>query len=885
MDVSFLKDKAQGVRNGQDAADDTKSTLGATLKKSRPKSSRMPLGGNTLMGGIRDDLAMHYTQMADDATSAPKRKEAAMLLAAAEDALDQEDGEAALTSANQAVEMFREIGDAVALADALVVICRTQDFMALAQAKDPDEALRTAEGELSICKAAGNKRGEASMLLAVAEIKTYMRGGAMHLTSAMEAAQEALSIFTESGDKKSLAQTHLALVNVFFAKGKYKDCEESAREAMKLAVKLGSDKLKAKAYHGISLSYVIRADYDNMISNAKEALALYQKLGMKRQESFELAVLAQFYLMQERPAQALPPAHDGLLIARSMERAGKAPEAFLQLLVVEGLVGIGRSEPALKEAKKGLKFMQDSGDKRGVVFGLEVVMFSYMQLEQYEDALAACEDALEAVREAADKRVEINLEHSHAQIYLKLDQPDKAVKAMKEAMDLAQELEDTEEEAMAQRMLSDIYIFMGRGREAISAATESQSLFQEISDAKGEASAKVLEAFAHFSEGDNDKCISVSTDAQEICEEEEDTEGAALALRLICETALEDKDFEKALQAAQRRQELWEDVGNKLEIALAMHLVAVVQVAADNAEDGYQMALDAQKLAQDLGNKRLEAAILMEMCSAQVVLMARAANPDSPDFIEALKKALIAATQSTQIALKYCNKSYDKALKARACTWKAQLLHNGAQPAQSMKMAVYAEKLWRALYDDASVSEVLTLQAHAKFTMGDKDGALELANQALELAKEVGASDSEAAAQAAIDRITYVAPVVQQQIPAEYLAMMQGGDAAAAAQGGGAEAVVSVAKAAPQGLDPLMTKTKLMRLVKDLLAGDADDFENDSPFMEAGMDSLSSVQMMTEVSKEFQMSMSPSLIFDFPTVRAMTDHLVEESKSLAEAAY
>merc|ERR1712187_510830 len=111
-----------------------------------------------------------------------------------------------------------------------------------------------------------------------------------------------------------------------------------------------------------------------------------------------------------------------------------------------------------------------------------------------------------------------------------------------------------------------------------------------------------------------------------------------------------------------------------------------------------------------------------------------------------------------------------------------------------------------------------------------------------------------------------------------------GGGTAAVAQQAGPTAD-SVAKAVPQGLDPEMTRSKLMRLVKDLLAGDADDFENDSPFMEAGMDSLSSVQMMTEVSKEFQMSMSPSLIFDFPTVRAMTDHLVEESKSLAEAAY
>ena len=30
--------------------------------------------------------------------------------------------------------------------------------------------------------------------------------------------------------------------------------------------------------------------------------------------------------------------------------------------------------------------------------------------------------------------------------------------------------------------------------------------------------------------------------------------------------------------------------------------------------------------------------------------------------------------------------------------------------------------------------------------------------------------------------------------------------------------------------------------------------------------------------QEFQMALSPSLVFDFPTVRALEDHLVEESK-------
>eukprot|EP00438_Fugacium_kawagutii_P022592 Skav212130 [mRNA] locus=scaffold1323:71720:77297:+ [translate_table: standard] len=55
-----------------------------------------------------------------------------------------------------------------------------------------------------------------------------------------------------------------------------------------------------------------------------------------------------------------------------------------------------------------------------------------------------------------------------------------------------------------------------------------------------------------------------------------------------------------------------------------------------------------------------------------------------------------------------------------------------------------------------------------------------------------------------------------------------------------------------------------------LLESRANINQADSPLMEAGMDSLSSVQLVTEVSKEFAMSLSPSLVFDFPNVSVGT---------------
>merc|ERR1712226_1162885 len=91
--------------------------------------------------------------------------------------------------------------------------------------------------------------------------------------------------------------------------------------------------------------------------------------------------------------------------------------------------------------------------------------------------------------------------------------------------------------------------------------------------------------------------------------------------------------------------------------------------------------------------------------------------------------------------------------------------------------------------------------------------------------------------------------------------------------------VASAAVAKAKGLDPDFVRKQLMHFVKDVMATD-DELELDSPFMEAGMDSLSSVSLMIMVAKEFHMALSPSLVFDFPTVRALEGHLVEESKNM-----
>merc|ERR1712050_197180 len=70
--------------------------------------------------------------------------------------------------------------------------------------------------------------------------------------------------------------------------------------------------------------------------------------------------------------------------------------------------------------------------------------------------------------------------------------------------------------------------------------------------------------------------------------------------------------------------------------------------------------------------------------------------------------------------------------------------------------------------------------------------------------------------------------------------------------------------------------SKLNKLASEVVTDDA-DMAADVPFMEAGIDSLGSVQFVSDASREFSMNLPPSIVFDFPTVRALAEHLVEES--------
>merc|ERR1712066_464495 len=92
-----------------------------------------------------------------------------------------------------------------------------------------------------------------------------------------------------------------------------------------------------------------------------------------------------------------------------------------------------------------------------------------------------------------------------------------------------------------------------------------------------------------------------------------------------------------------------------------------------------------------------------------------------------------------------------------------------------------------------------------------------------------------------------------------------------------AGAASEVVEVKPKGLDPLMVGDMLHGMLREMVGV---QMESDTPFMDAGVDSLMSIEFRSQVNQAFSgLSLASTLTFDYPTIRELTAHIVEKSEN------
>mmetsp|Transcript_93330 Transcript_93330/g.301953 ORF Transcript_93330/g.301953 Transcript_93330/m.301953 type:complete len:810 (-) Transcript_93330:123-2552(-) len=798
-----------------------------------------PSGGATSSGGPSieqrgDNLAAKYSALAGDGAQGSKQREAAMLFSAGESSLNEaEDPGAALAKARQALALFREVGDRHAEADAVRLVLSA---MAETESKESlQEALDLATKELETFRAANERRGEAAVLLSIAELTTN-RFGSKKRDKAVEAARQARAIFAELKDAKLEGIALLAQVNALITQGTKHDSRADLETAVKLAGQAqalfrgaGQDQnAEAKALHSVATAHSYMDALDDAVRCGKQALALWRELGLKKFEGMELRCLAEWLLTQGKAEESLKMGEAALKVFEELGN-GKGWEAAALGTVVRATLKLKDTDKALQLAKDGVRSFAGRSDESGEVQCWSWVVEVHLTKDEKDEALEAADKCLEVVRGISKRtdmhqRFEANMLHAVGQIHVAREDFPKALEACKAAVQIMRDLDDKPQQAVVLHTLSSANIGLKEFRDAVKAAIEARDIFRKRGHKRGHAYSCLACCHAYGARGETNRAISMAKEALKIFVEERNRKGEAEALGMLAEVYLARGTFPKAMGHAKEGRAVYAELGESLRELEMLFLISKAGFWAAN-EGG-----TPQKL-----NEKPSAAWEVSLQAAQEAL--------SVSRRMGIEQSIVAALFSV-----------------------GQIYVITRRPTDAAKIIEEALPMAKRVEDMRAEANIEILAAQMHIMTGKDNQAVEPATRALEIFKEkLGEKEGE-------------------DIAHELLRFVQGGGSGGAAlqDEGGDEAAASQAGAVAEYQGP--TVEDLVATITDValsLMG-VDELDGDTPLMDAGLDSLASVEFQNNLQKEFNGVQMPStLVFDYPSVKTMSDFI---HSGLREAA-
>ncbi|CAE8628595.1 unnamed protein product, partial [Polarella glacialis] len=758
----------------------------------------------------------------------------------------------AADEADFARELFADVGDVPGEAEAIRVEVLGRRADGEQRGVPAAELDLFAEIELARFRAAGHRLAEGIILLVLAECNTSRRGPKRR-ERALELVREALDTFRAVADTRWEARALLALVNIQH-KSKYQEgMHESATLALGLARELGDRKAEALALHASGLAFMRDGDAEAAIAKGRQALEIFREIGDHRLETAQMSTLAQWQLSIEgyQSVGAAQEAVEALKLSR--QRKSLRCEASALQVALCCLMRNGDTQQAFRLASESLPRMEKDDGMR----------FEATTLKLFLCELSG-EDGAPSLRDVADKAQRLDVVLDLAQSQLSRERLENAGEALAEALALSRELGHGENEAKTLRALGQLNLRKGDQYQALDHAKKALKTAKKNSDRPGEAAAWMIVAAAHHLAQNQVAAQSAASEAQLIFEELGDLEKEAQVWHLVAELHLSVQKHDAALQAGAKRLELCRKGRSISQQADALNLLTHLHLLKGHPEEAEREACEMLRLARLIGNLRLEVGAQILLVQVHIARLSLAVGDG--EQTEHAQKAFQAADQSLAVSLQMSRQVPNKEAQGVAQYWKAEALACAGRFEEALRAATQAGEMLESS-DQAGHARSLALQASLLGVLGELGRAKEVAQKALSAARSCGFKLAETMALEELERLQKArsAPSRAAGRPRE----------SSTVQAAGSQGFVS------EGLDPSMVRGKIVTHVMNVLSDivDFDVVDDDSPFMDIGMDSLSTIDLQNQLAKEFPFGRpSVSMLFDFPTVRELTDHIVEESK-------
>lgn len=548
------------------------------------------------------------------------------------------------------------------------------------------------------------------------------------------------------------------------------------------------------------------------------------------------------------------------------------PDPSAEDLKILALLDKGETATAVALAKDQVETVEALSDKTSLVIAQETLARAYLADGYSEDALTVAQDALATVQEFENIEWEADILKFIMSVQHKRKNFDEV---QSNAWTLWNVVENSSKETQA---AANAYIaeMLSKGKKydaAVVAGSQALEAWQTIGDSVEEAKTLLLLAGIYSSSGETREAVKASRRALKIFQENGDNESQIKAYRSLVEMHQAGNELEKAMSVAKKQKAFCRDLNDKKLVAEAMDQIARLTLEMGDAMDAQRIALEAHGLMQSAGDKKGEAAMLMTYIDSLVALILGPGDvmmdEGSETHISNLKKAAKAGLSCYSLA----SGSQDLKFKAAAAYYCARAHLLNSSYGEAVAAARESSKLYNKVGEAAAEADSLMLQAMAFKSADHYSEAVDVANNALKLYQDEQDEDAEESTQEFLKLLQFSGSGPPQLVYVSGTPTEVAMEAPVVAQGEATDVVAPEKK----GLDEAQVRSVIMDLVATVV-GDGEIFD-DSPLMESGLDSLSSVQFRNDLNKSFNMTLPASLTFDYPTPAALTGAILAQAQA------
>eukprot|EP00440_Ansanella_granifera_P032408 gb/GFBE01035167.1/.p1 GENE.gb/GFBE01035167.1/~~gb/GFBE01035167.1/.p1 ORF type:complete len:963 (+),score=230.90 gb/GFBE01035167.1/:1-2889(+) len=677
------------------------------------------------------------------------------------------------------------------------------------------EAIKMATEELDKFRMSKSRRAEAIMLLALAEAQ--VQSDSIELREeAVQLAGQARSASSALKDRKLEGESLLALGNAILMLGGTRHSQSQAA-----------------------------------VEAFTRALDLFQLTRSLQLQGRAYHGMAVGFAAGGQVEQALQEAQNAL---RLFQQAQSVHDEVAELDAIAGwMLEAGSVQKALQFSQQSLGLAkEDKCSLRREALSLKTFIRVNMQLGKAANVAVNALEAVARFRQANAREAESIALSSAVQALAVQDNPERTLQVATEACLVLRELGQRQQETQMLCTMAQVCLQSQQADQAATHAEAALDIARNCGDRASRTQALGFLAQAHLQRraGGLDKALGVIKEEQQHCRDTSDKEGEAACLLSAASLHVESARHKEALLAAEEARTLFKSSSDKQGEVAALQIIADVHARAMRYEKVLEAAEKALSIAESIGDAQGEASLQIMIAQASMGLLETGSDdPSSSSFKQSASRAAQAAKRA--IALARRGNRQDLLASALCALSQAQLLAGDSEAAR--QAASSAATVSRSAGDRLGEATALVVSANALLVGGKLDLAKQAASKSLLLFQELRDYIGEGMAKAAIDAIENPAPPNQGTAVGKVRVMVRRQKTSA---------------------DPEVFREKVRRVVTEIVG--MDGIMDDTPLMQSGLTSQSSVLLRNALSKEAPGASLPfTLMFDYPSISDLSAFLVE----------